>query len=169
MDSLERQKVLACQALEELQELWEERQRDKNETKSLQKKIEQQQEQIDKLAVEKEKQCISIKQMRLQSLAQNNENTSKASGEKYLIQKIHFTAHQKNAENTAESKTSEGSLVGGHQNKLEQLQHLIIKTQKVILEAKQAKEQMLTNMEIIKHEVLEIYKYVTRACKTKYN
>lgn len=162
MDSLERQKLLVCQALEELQELWEERQRDKNEIKSLKKKIEQQQEDIDKLAVEKEEQCISIKQLRSQLWAQNKENTTKAIGEKHLIQKIHLTAHQEKAENTADCKNSEEPLVGGHQNTIEQLQRLMIKTQKVILETKQAREQMQKNMENLKQEIQGYKKYVTQ-------
>lgn len=158
MDSLGRQKALACQALAELQELWKERQRDKNKIRSLQKKIEQQQEDIDKLAAKKEKQNTSIKQIRLQLLAQNNEKASKATKEKDLSQKI----HQEKVENMAESKKSEDSSVGGHQNTLGQLQHLIIKTQKVILEAKQAKEQMKKTMVNIKHEIQENKKYVTQ-------
>lgn len=161
-DFLQRQKLLACQALVELQELWQERQRDKDEINYLQKKIEQLQEEIDKLTVEKEKQCISITQMRSQLLAQNVENTGKTTGEKDLIQKIHFTAHQENVENPVESKMSKDSMVGGHQNTLEQLQHLIIKTQKAIFEAKQAREQMQKNMENIKHEIQGGKKYVTQ-------
>lgn len=148
MDSLERQKALAGQALEELQELWEERQRDKREMKSLNNKIEQQQEDIDKLTVEKEEQCMRIKQLRSQLLAQNKENTTKAAGEK------------QKAEETA--LNSEDSLVWGHQNTIEQLQCLVIKTQNVILETKQAREQMQKNMETVKREIQGHKKYVTQ-------
>lgn len=159
MDSLERQKLLARQALEQLQELWEERKKDKNEIKSLQKRIEQQQEDIHKLTVEKEKQCISIKQMQSQLLAQN---ASKATGEKHLIQKIQFTAHQEKVENAAQSKNSEDSLVGGHRITLEQLQRLIIKTQKVVLETKQEKEQIQKIIDSVKQEIQVNKKYVTQ-------
>lgn len=141
MDSIERQKLLVCQALEELHELWEERQKDKNEIKSLQKKIDQQREDIHKMAVEKEKQCISIKHMKSQLLTQN-ENDSKAS--------------------TAQNKNSENSLMGGHQIMLVQLKHLINKTQEVFREASQETEQVHKILENIKQEIQENKKYITQ-------
>lgn len=157
MEALERQKLLACQAIEELQELWEESQRDKNEIKYLKKKIEQLQEDIGTLAAEKQEQCTIIKQLKSQLesvMAQNKENVNETTGEKHPLQKTHIDAHQE--------RETEDRLVGGCQDMMERLQCLMNKNQKLIVETKQASEQMQKNMENIKKEIHRNKKYVTQ-------
>lgn len=70
---IQRQRQLTCQAREEINQLWEENQREKDELVLLRTKTEQQQEDINRLKAEKQQQNELIKSLRTQIDQSNKE------------------------------------------------------------------------------------------------
>lgn len=189
-ETIKRQRQLTCQVMEEIEQLWEETQRDRNEINYLKKKTEQQQEDIAMLTAEKHEQYILIKRLRLEleSLIDKlEENKNESSQEKNLVaiyqeretlkrrhteimnerRKLEIIKYNKTK--SQDSKEPEEPLEQIKQGlemmerlMAESLLSLMNKNQKVMLEAKQAKEQMEKNMADIKQELKKNKQYITQ-------
>lgn len=149
-ETLKRQRQLTHQVMEEIEKLCKETQRDKYEINYLMKKTEQQQQDIAMLTAEKNEQYLLIKQLQSQLEGvqdTSKENRNEASQEKYQLQKTHATTYQDSME------PKESSMA-------DSLPSLMIKTMKVIFEAKKAKEQMEKNIEDIMQEFKKNKQYI---------
>lgn len=97
-ETIRRQRQLTSQAIEEIEQIWEETQRDRNEIYFLKKTTEQQQEDIGRLTAEKHEQHILIKQLRVQLesvIDKLKENKNEDTQEKIQLQKMHVDIHHK--------------------------------------------------------------------------
>lgn len=169
--------------MEEIEQLWEETQREKNEIDHLKTKTEQQQEDIDRLTAEKHEQYLLIKRLRLQIenvIEKLEENKNGATREKMQLQKM--WAEICKERETLERRRNE---IISERHKLEMIKYdeikshkepykpmeqikreqeimerlmanrllsLMKKNEKLMLEAKQAEEQIKKNMADIKQE-----------------
>ncbi|XP_044078792.1 trichohyalin-like [Siniperca chuatsi] len=96
-EDIKRHRQLACQVMEEIEQLWEETHRERNEIDFLKTKTEQQQEDIDRLTAEKHGQYLLIKRLRLQIgnvIEKLEENKSEATQEKMQLLKMRAEIYQ---------------------------------------------------------------------------
>lgn len=184
---LHKQRQLENQVIEEIEQLWEETQRAKNEAAHLKKMTRQQQDVINVLTTEKHEQRTIIEELSLQLenvIDKLKEYKAEVSQEKDQLQKIQATAdHEKEMlrKQYLQIKTEQYKLVqhfptqSSHQKHLEQnkqrqdlidrdvaegLLNLIKKNKKILLEANQAKEEMNKIMTDVNQELKRNKEYL---------
>ncbi|XP_073335818.1 uncharacterized protein [Pagrus major] len=112
---------LTCQVIEEIEQLWEEAQRERKEIDYLKTKTEQQQEEIDTLTAEKYERSLLIKRLRLQMenvIEKLKENKNEAAQEKNQLQKMCAEIYQERE--TLERRYDE---IMNEQHKLEMIKY----------------------------------------------
>ncbi|XP_032365889.1 trichohyalin [Etheostoma spectabile] len=180
-ETIKRQRQLTCQVKEAIEQLWERTQRDRNEIDYLKKNTEQKEEDIKRLTVEKQEQCLLIKRLRSQIeniIKKLEENKNEAAQEKMQFLKMRTEIYQERE--TLEKRRNElinerhkMKMTKSQENKepkepMEQIKRkqeiterlkadsllsLINKNKKIVFEAKQAKDQMEKNMADIHQEI----------------
>lgn len=194
-DDIKRHKQLTCEVIKEIEQLWEETQRERNKIDYLKTKTEQQQENIDRLTAEKQGQHLLIKRLRLQieSVVEKlEENRNEGTQEKMQLLKMQAKIYQEN-----ETLVRRRNEIINERHKLEMIKYdkmksqeskepkermeqikreqeimerlmadnllsLINKNKNIMLEAKQAKEQMEKSMSDIKQELKRNKKDISR-------
>lgn len=120
-ETFKSQRQLICQVIEEMEQLWEDIQRERKETDYLKTKTAQQQEDIDVLTAEKHKQSLLIKRLRLQVenvIEKLKENNNEATQEKNQLQKMRAEIYQERE--TLERRYDE---IMNEQHKLEMIKY----------------------------------------------
>ncbi|XP_040007046.1 golgin subfamily B member 1-like [Xiphias gladius] len=183
METIKRQRQLTCQVMEVIEQHWEKTQRERNEIGYLRTKIEQQQEDIDRLTAEKHDQYLVIKTLRLKIenvFEKLEDNKNESTQEKMQLLKIQAEIYQeretldrrrneiiserrklemiKYDKTRQESKEPKETMVKREEEIMERLMadsllSAVNKNKKIMLEAKQAKEQIEKNLEDIKQEL----------------
>ncbi|KAK1882453.1 Structural protein [Dissostichus eleginoides] len=183
MEIIERQRQLTLEVMGKIEQLWEEAQRERNETDYLEKKAEQQQEDIVRLRTENQKQHLLINRLRSQiekHFEKLEENKNEAAQEKLLLLKMRTEIYREketlekrryeliNERHELEmikvDKTTQKSIdpkeameqIERKQEITDSLLSLINKNNKVMLETKQEKEHMEKIITDIKQELIII-------------
>ena len=120
-ETFKSQRQLICQVIEEMEQLWEDIQRERKETDYLKTKTAQQQEDIDVLTAEKHKQSLLIKRLRLQVenvIEKLKENKNEETKEKNQLQNMRAEIYQQRE--TLERRYDE---IMNEQHKLEMIKY----------------------------------------------
>lgn len=181
---LRKQRQLENQVVEEVEQLWEETQRARNEAAALKKMTKQQQDVIDVLMAEKHERGTLIEELRLQlenvrdKLKEHKADASREAAELQNIQEAIYHEREALERQHLEIKTAqdrrlqyvrthsqsfqglEEPLEPNKQRKelmeevtAESLFNLVKKTEKIVLEANQAREHMEKTMSDLKREL----------------
>lgn len=151
------QRQLIFQVIEEMEQLWEEVQRERKETDYLKTKTEQQQEEIDILTAEKHERSLLFKRLRLQMenvIGKLKENINEATQEKNQLKKIYAEIYQERE--TLERRYDE---IMNEQHKLEMIKYENTKSHES-KEPKEPIEQIKGGQEVMErlmtHSLLSI-------------
>ncbi|XP_010781530.1 trichohyalin-like [Notothenia coriiceps] len=179
MEIIKRQRQLTLEVMGKIEQLWEEAQRERNETDYLEKKAEQQQEDIVRLRTENQKQHLLINKLRSQiekHFEKLEENKNEAAQEKLLLLKMRTEIYREKEtlekrryerhelEMIKGDKTTQKSIdlkeameqIERKQEITDSLLSLVNTNNKVMLETMQEKEHMENIITDIKQELIII-------------
>ncbi|CAJ1064522.1 golgin subfamily B member 1-like [Xyrichtys novacula] len=136
--TIKRQRLLTCEVLEEIDQIKEENERERNELVHLKAKTEQQQKEIERLTAEKQEQCSFIERLRIQV----DDLTEKLNESKKDATQETFNYDETKSDTSKESKEPEDQQERRERLMAESVLRLLSKNEKLMLDTKLAKEKM---------------------------
>ncbi|XP_034463405.1 MAR-binding filament-like protein 1 [Hippoglossus hippoglossus] len=166
-ETIQRQRPLTCQLMEEIEQHWE---RERNEKRCLKAKTEQQQKDIDRLTAEKHDQYLVIKALGVKVedvIEKLQKNKNEATQEKMQLLTLQAEIYQEREtldrrHNEIINEQCKFEMIKYDRSKIESkevqeimdsLLSAMNKNKKIIIKAKQAKQQIEKNLEDVKEEL----------------
>ncbi|XP_076017307.1 uncharacterized protein LOC143009179 [Genypterus blacodes] len=175
-EMIQRQRQLTKETMEEIEQLWKETQKEKNEIEDLKATVEQQEEDINRLRTEKYKQWLLMEELRLGTenvIVKLKKHKEKAYQERMQFQELWAEMSKErdileNRQNEVFNERHNLKVIlydrGKSQEKqnqerivllMSEIQSLLQENKKMTSEAKKAKDQMEKNMTDIKKELVK--------------